>query len=376
VYVDSKINPKNVNGIVEIENRYLYTNLNKCRFVWKLVSFAGSAAAKATSKIVQTGKGTLPATPPGEKGNLHIPLRANNLADALYLSTYDSKGNTICTWSWPLKTPAKLLQANRSVAKMARVSSKEDAQFLVVNVDNIAYYFDKETGFIAKVANGKKQISFSGGPSLAGNRLTLDNMKCYKQGEEFIVEPRYEGDSLKVKWIFRAGTLPQLKYSYITKDTADFMGITFNYPEEKIDGMRWMGRGPYRVWKNRLKGQQFGVWEKGYNNTITGQDWKYPEFKGWHSELYWVRLKNKESDFTIYTDQQNIYLQMLQPERAKASGNNNTSPPFPAGNIGFMHAISAIGTKFQKAEVMGPQSQKNGRNGSVPLTGSLYFDFR
>jgi hypothetical protein len=44
---------------------------------------------------------------------------------------------------------------------------------------------------------------------------------------------------------------------------ADFLGITFNYPEEKIKGMKWMGRGPYRVWKNRLKGQQFGVWQKG-----------------------------------------------------------------------------------------------------------------
>jgi len=41
-----------------------------------------------------------------------------------------------------------------------------------------------------------------------------------------------------------------------------------------------------------------------------------------------------------------------------------------------MHAISAIGTKFQKAEVMAPQSQKNVRKGNEPLTGNLYFDFR
>jgi hypothetical protein len=154
------------------------------------------------------------------------------------------------------------------------------------------------------------------------------------------------------------------------------MGITFNYPEEKINGMKWMGRGPYRVWKNRLKGQQLAVWEKAYNNTITGQNWNYPEFKGWHSELYWVKLQNKECDFTVYTDRQNIFLKMLKPENPKAAGNNNTSPPFPEGNIGFMHAISAIGTKFQRAEIMGPQSQKNVRQGSVPLTGNLYFDFR
>lgn len=89
-----------------------------------------------------------------------------------------------------------------------------------------------------------------------------------------------------------------------------------------------------------------------------------------------MKLQNKELDFTVYTDQPNIYLQMLKPEKPKAAGNNNTSPPFPEGNIGFMHAIAPIGTKFNNAAVMGPQSQKNVRQGSVPLTGALYFDFR
>jgi hypothetical protein len=32
-----------------------------------------------------------------------------------------------------------------------------------------------------------------------------------------------------------------------------------------------MGDGPYRVWKNRLKGVKLNVWDKVYNNTITGQ---------------------------------------------------------------------------------------------------------
>lgn len=211
---------------------------------------------------------------------------------------------------------------------------------------------------------------------MAGSRQMLTQFKSYKQEDEYIVEPTYKGDSLKVKWTFHKGRLPKLEYSYTPKDTADFMGITFNYPEEKIIGMKWMGRGPYHVWKNRLKGQQFGVWEKAYNNTITGESWNYPEFKGWHSELYWVKLQNKESNFIVYTDEPNIYLQMLQPQKPKGAGNNNTSPPFAEGNIGFMNAISAIGTKFNRPEVMGPQSQKNVRQGSLPLTGALYFDFR
>jgi hypothetical protein len=137
-----------------------------------------------------------------------------------------------------------------------------------------------------------------------------------------------------------------------------------------------MGRGPYRVWKNRLRGQQFGVWEKAYNNTITGENWVYPEFKGWHAELYWVRLKNKESDFTVYTDHTDIFLQMLKPEKPKGATNENTSPPFPEGNIGFMNTISPIGTKFQAPQLLGPQSQKNQQMNYTPISGALYFDFR
>jgi hypothetical protein len=374
VYIDSKINPQDVNGRIEIQNRYFYTNLKQCRFEWKFVSFSNHGISN--QKVVQKVAGKLPAIAPGEKGTLLVPVAGNNNADALYLSAFDAKGDTICTWSWPLKSAAQIAKGALAVAKVAAAGSSDDGQFLSVKCDNITYHFDKQTGFLQNVLHGTKEVSLSGGPALAGRMQAMNQLKSYKQGDQLIVEPTYKDDSLKVKWIFQSGSLPKLEYSYTTKDTADYMGITFNYPEDKIRGMKWMGRGPYHVWKNRLKGPQFGIWEKAYNNTITGENWNYPEFKGWHGELNWVKLQNSESDFTVYTDQQNIYLQMLQPEKAKASSNNNTNPPFPGNTIGFMHAISAIGTKFQKAEVMGPQSQKNGRHGSVPLTGALYFDFR
>ncbi|MEO8413019.1 MAG: glycoside hydrolase family 2 TIM barrel-domain containing protein [Ginsengibacter sp.] len=376
VYIDTKKAAQNFNGDIEVENRYLYTNLNQCKFEWKLLSFSNANEKNLQPKIIQKGNAKFHSVLPGEKTMLNIPLPGNSHADAFWLYAFDAKGDTICTWSWAMHAPAQIVNNIPAVAKIQPVSMKEDEQWLTVSCDGISYYFDKKNGFLQKVFNGKKNISLGGGPSLASSTQALRQFKYFKEGNIFRVEPLYEGDSIQVKWTFQAGELPKLEYGYLTKDTADFMGITFNYPEEKINGMKWMGRGPFHVWKNRLKGQQFGVWEKAYNNTVTGQDWNYPEFKGWHSELYWVRLKNKESDFTIYTDQPDMYLEMLPPEKPKAAFNNNTSPPFPEGNIGFMQGISAIGTKFQRAEIMGPQSQKNTRQGSEPLKGTLYFDFR
>lgn len=376
VYIDKRSISKSFNGKIAIENRYLYTNLSQCRFEWKLFSFPKAGEATTIQKLVQKGTAKAPPLAPGEKGLLTITLPANTKADALYLTAYGPKGDTVCTWSWALIEPEEIIQSLRLVTKTGSVTATQEGQSLAVICDGITYRFDTATGFLQKVFNGKKDISFGNGPSLAGVKLTLRQFRNYRQGDAYVVEPSYADNRFNVKWVFQTGKLPKLEYSYSQRGPADFLGITFTFPEEKINGMKWMGRGPYRVWKNRLKGQQFGVWEKAYNNTITGESWNYPEFKGWHSDLYWMKLQNKESDFIVYTDRQNIFLEMLKPQKPKGAGNENTSPPFPDGNIGFMHAISAIGTKFQPAESMGPQSQKNMQMNYTPLNGALYFDFR
>jgi hypothetical protein len=178
-----------------------------------------------------------------------------------------------------------------------------------------------------------------------------------------------------VKWIFKPSKPVKLEYSYSQTGPADFTGITFNYPEEKVTGMKWLGRGPYNVWKNRLKGQLFGVWHKDYNNSIPGENWAGVEFKGYHAEVNWVTIENKESPFTVYTDNKEMFFQMLRTNRPKDTpANNYVYPPFPKGKIGFLNGISAIGNKFNPAKDMGPQSQKNMPNGEV-VRGTLWFDF-
>src|SRR6185437_230334 len=139
----------------------------------------------------------------------------------------------------------------------------------------------------------------------------------------------------------------------------DFMGITFNYPGKNIRAMQWLGRGPYHVWKNRLKGLRFGVWNKAYNNTTTGETWDYPEFKGNHENVYWVKISTNEIPFKIIMENENVFLQMLKTNNPKGANNTNTTVNYPEGNIGIMNAIQPIGTKFHKAEQMGPQSQQN-----------------
>lgn len=68
-----------------------------------------------------------------------------------------------------------------------------------------------------------------------------------------------------------------------------------------------------------------------------------------------------------------MFLQMLAPRAPKYAGNGYTVPPFPKSDIGFMHAIPAIGTKFQKPEQLGPSGQKNMQLNYTPFSGSIYI---
>lgn len=376
VYIELNNLNKNFNGKIPVENRYTYTNLNTVKFDWKLVSFPPAAAKSISATVVQKGSFKSAFVLPGDKTELNVPLKTGSNADAFYLTAIDKNGDTICTWSWAMRSPKQMVKQPSNLAKGVVVSANGNAQSLAVKCDGITYNFDKATGYLVSVVKGDNTISLNGGPALAGVTQTPAGFGYVQKGDSLIIQPAYRGDSLKVKWVFKAGRLPRLEYSYLTKDTADYNGITFNYPEAKITGMKWLGRGPYRVWKNRLKGEQFGVWQKAYNNTITGESWNYPEFKGWHSEVNWVTVQNKELDFTIYAADENIFFQMLEQAKQVGIRNNNTLPPSPGNTIGFFTAIPAIGTKFNRAEVMGPQSQRTTTKPGVPVTGVLYFDFK
>jgi hypothetical protein len=377
VYISNTSLPQNFDGRLNVENRYAYTDLNQCSFSWKLVSFA-SPQNKSTSPIVNASgivKGYNLA--PGANGHLKLNLPANwKNSEALWLTVNDAGGKEIVRRSWPIAT-VQMVVAKYTRNTAATVNAaKDESDQLIVTCDAIAYYFSKTTGYLQKVKVVSGDISLSDGPVQAGAKQVFKQLKQYVSGNSQVVEPVYADASFKVKWIFTPGKPAELQYSYSQKGDADFYGITFNYPEQKITGMKWLGNGPYRVWKNRLKGGTLNVWHKDYNNTITGESWQYPEFKGYHANLYWVTIENKEHPFTVYTGDENIFLQMLKAPKPKGAGNDYTSPSFPGGNLGFMNVIPAIGTKFKPAEDMGPQSQKNMQLNYTPISGTLWFDFK
>lgn len=385
VQVEKPVLDQSFKGELSIENNYNWTNLSKCSFTWQLIRYPSQVESKTGYTVISNGK-TATAVAPGKKGTMKLSLPPNwQNADALRFTATDPYGHELYTWVWPVRSSAaiaqQIIKARKNILAIKQVlpirESLEGSLYTIVN-GPIRFNFDTTTGYLQSIYKEGTSIPFGGGPVLAGIKQELQQFSHYKTaGNDFIVEASYTGEAiLKVKWTFTAGMPAKLEYSYTQTAPANFYGITFNTDETKITGIKWLGDGPYRVWKNRLKGATLNVWEKKYNNTITGEDeaFIYPEFKGYHANMYWATLQYKGASFTVYTDKEGLFLQLLQPGIPKTKFIANVNPPFPQGGLGFLNAIAPIGTKFTPANVGGPQGQLN-NPATGPVTGNLWFDF-
>jgi hypothetical protein len=190
------------------------------------------------------------------------------------------------------------------------------------------------------------------------------------------IEVQYTGDMKKVKWLMHPGGWVSLEYEYALNGTYPFAGISFNYPENFMISATWLGKGPYRVWKNRLQGVTHSVWENMNNDTRTGTfPWNYPEFKGYYAEVTWMEMNTVEGKFLMAAKEDGLFVRLF--DFYGLSG-VRPSPGLPSGDISFLDAIPPIGTKLalnvdNNTTKLGPASEPNTINRTMKRT--LYFYF-
>jgi hypothetical protein len=162
-----------------------------------------------------------------------------------------------------------------------------------------------------------------------------------------------------------------LTYRYSLNGNYDHHGVTFSYPEAQVLGADWLGRGPARVYKNRMQGPWLDIWQRDKNDAITGQVWTYPEFKGYYSDLYWARLRTSEGAILFVIDTPDVFLRLYTP--ANGPSPQTATAVYPTGDVSFLHGISPMGNKFSAASDTGPQGQQNAVNSTIE--GSIYLHF-
>ncbi|UKT65418.1 glycoside hydrolase family 2 protein [Pedobacter mucosus] len=379
VFVEKREMTDGFDGSFLLENRYAFTNLNQCSFSWTVEELNPSISN------FESGTAIAPSIKPFEKGILKIDLpKGWKNYDVLYLTAKSPEGKEVFTWSFPITLPKD--EAEKIVVKTgsSKVTLKDNAATYDVLANGINFSFDKLTGLLKQAKNAKGIIPFSNGPILQEGVNNFKNFSKKMDGENLIISSVFDKkDSYNtLKWtIYPSGWLKmEVKYfpsAYFTT----FVGLNFSYPETELKSVNYKGNGPYRVWKNRMKGNKFGVWNKNYNNSATGESpWQYPEFKGYYSNMYWCEFVGKAQSFKVVTDREDVFLRLFTPKKSKDTEYDNMSPTFPNGDISFMNGISAIGTKTQKPETTGPMGMKHvyydyEKEPIRALNMVLYFDF-
>jgi hypothetical protein len=327
--------PENFAGTLPVENHYEFTDLSKCSFSWQLRKFG-----EATNfETIAENSIASPEIAPGKTGNLKLDLPADwKNADALAVTARDQNGHELWTWVYPLQPQNKFTPTGLPVAattagdELQLKSGDTEARVAVA------------TGQLLGIKIGGKDFSLTSEPITNANWTMLDS-----------------------GWI-------KLNYSVDPNAQTNVVGVAFDYPEEKMLSKTWLGDGPYRVWRNRLKGQTLNVWETAYNKTATGfSDWIYPEFSGYFANVRWMKIATTEGTLTLMIPDDKTFVRVGTPQFPPPKVAGKTLVKMPPGNLAVLRDIPPIGTKFHVASQLGPQSTTPLVTG--PYQGTLYLHF-
>ncbi|WP_187262670.1 glycoside hydrolase family 2 protein [Pontibacter beigongshangensis] len=378
VKINLKELPVNFNGEIAVENRFHFTNLNQCTFQWELAEYRKPGDRFTGYITKKKGTGAGPAIAPVAKGNLKLNLPADwKNYDLLLLSAYDPAKQLIYTWSWNVRSNEAMLADIVDLSDKNAVTATETDSTIILTGGEIGISFNKKTGQIAQLTNTKSMgLLFGNGPVMVAGKAAMANMKHYKDGDGHVVEVNYAGDLKYTRWKMHGSGWLSLDYEYSLNGEYPFTGISFTYPDNFVISAKWLGKGPYRVWKNRLQGVTHSVWENYYNDTHTGSaPWNYPEFKGYFAEVTWMEFNTVQGKFLVASKEKDLFVRRLDFHGLSGV---KPHPELPVGNISFLDNIPALGTKLAlnispNTRNLGPTGEPNKVSG--PIKRTLYFYF-
>lgn len=371
--------PASFDGTVALENRYHYSNLNSCVFKWQLLNYTKPYSGQKGASVLKKGNAASPDIAPLKTGNLSLMLPTDwRNYDALELIVVDQHGAEVIRDIRRIKNNQALLTAAMSRSGKDSVTIADNDTLITLKSGPVSIAINKSTGLLEKVANADRgPLSFANGPVLVGGDAKVQSVVAGKQGANAVVTVTYTGTMQQAVWTMQPGGWVKLEYQYAPVGTQQFAGISFSYPENFMLGARWLGNGPYRVWKNRMLGGRFSVHENMNNNTITGSyPWNFPEFKGYYANIAWMEMNTVEGKFLMASEDDSLFVRLFN---FYGLSGPKPHPVLPSGDISWLDAIPPVGTKLAlglntNTRVLGPQSEPKVFDGK-PIKHTLWFYF-
>jgi hypothetical protein len=364
---------------LDFTNKYDFTTMDKCKFTYKYLQMPepGMSDVKTKKEGVYDAKAW--------KSTIDFPAPLNP-NEVLLVTGTDPFGREINTWSFYnrlLPSSGNKVEWDKKVVisetdsvltaksgKNTYVFSKTDGRLKYVKVDNRTVSFGNGPRFVAAKRSDRSQDGFYNHDDKDAFNKKTQYTEYADQGHfagfTFRHEPMtdrliatYQHGSLQeVQWSFAEDGTVGLTISYAFNGIVDIMGICFDYPEQLVQSKSWVGKGPYRVWQNRLEGPQMGYWHNAYNDPIPGESWDYPEFKGYFADVKWMQLQTKEGKISVdhiglLPDLEPMYVGVYQPR----DGRDQLLYDLPQTGLSVLQVIPAVRNKVNTTDLNGPSAQ-------------------
>ena len=377
-------------GAFTIQNCYNFINLKDCQFSYRLLKMPDYGETDV--KVIKEVKLPSPDAAPGERAQLRIERTD---ADVIELKAIDPYGKEIFTWSRKHMTRAGNFHKPTLRKNTQQYSYTEDGEQLLVQHGTRQYTFSKKTGMLMGVSANGKKLSFGNGPRFVAAKradrsqdgfYNHDDKEAFQKKTEYteyadqgafagftlsdstLVANYQHGSIEKVTWRFLADGGAYMNVDYYFNGVVDLMGICFDYPEQFVKSKQWVGKGPYRVWQNRQEGPQYGLWQNDYNDPIPGESFEYPEFKGYFSNVSWMKLNTTEGQVGI--EGLNLKIGIYTPR----DGRDHLLYTLPETGISILKAIPAVRNKVNTTDLNGPSAQPYWSKGKGSINAILRFE--
>ena len=375
---------------IVLRNTYSFTNLKDCQFTYQYINMPKTG--ESTVRVVSQGTLVSPDIKPGESLGIDMP---KGEGDVLRITATDPYGEEVFTWNILIKEDTP--QYNHH----ATISTTETDDHLQVTNGQHVYSFSKKDGRLEQVTVNGRSLSFGNGPRFVAVKRSdrsqdgfynHDDKEAFQKKTlytEYADQGRFNGFSFKdgtltasykhgslyqVSWIFQEdGSVWMSAYS-VFNGVVDLMGISFDYPEEKVRSKQWVGKGPYRVWQNRLEGPQYGFWQTAYNDPVPGETFEYPEFKGFFTDVKWMLIETTEGKIgiepTLPRKGYHAYIGIYQPR----DGRDHILYDLPQTGISLLEVIPAVRNKVNTTDLNGPSAQPYWAIGKSVVSARLWFE--